>query len=79
MRDEFDLDSSKPNPYEEVDNCVYLYKSPSAPNQSLDVTMAQLKLELLKEEARELSGRGPLHKVSAGAFFRKAIEIEDRR
>lgn len=43
-----------------------------------DVTMAQLKLELLKEEAKEPS-EGPLsQKVSAGAFLRKAIEIEDR-
>jgi len=24
MRDEFDLDQSKPNPYEEVDNCECL-------------------------------------------------------
>lgn len=52
----------------------------SAPNQLLaDVTMAQLRLELLKEEAKELSGHGPPHKVLAGAFFRKAIETEDRR
>ena len=41
--------------------------------------MAQLKLELLKEEARELSGSGPLHKVSAGVFICKAIEIKDCR
>jgi len=25
MRDEFDLDQSKPNPYEEVDNCESLF------------------------------------------------------
>ena len=25
MRDEFDLDPSKPNPYEEIDNRVYFY------------------------------------------------------
>lgn len=41
--------------------------------------MAQLKLELLKEEAKELSEHRAIHKVSAGTFFRKAIEIEDRR
>ena len=42
--------------------------------------MAQLKLELLKEEVQQASSTGaaPLHKVSAGAFFHKAIEIEDR-
>ena len=41
--------------------------------------MHQLKMELLKEEAKELSQGGPLHKVSAGAFFKKAVEIEDRQ
>ena len=80
MRDEFDLDQSKPNPYEEVDNRAcsfnnYLILS----DQSPDVTLAELKLELLKEEAREQVGHGPSPKVSPGAFFRKAIEIEDRR
>ena len=39
--------------------------------------MYQLKMELLKEEVRELSQGELLHKVSTGAFFRKAIEIED--
>lgn len=41
--------------------------------------MAQLKAELLKEEAKELSGGGLLSKIPAGAFFRKAIEVEDRQ
>ena len=41
--------------------------------------MAQLKLELLKEEAKELLEGTSAHKVSAGVFLRKAIEIEDRR
>jgi len=42
--------------------------------------MAQLKLELLKEEVKRTSGAGAVspHKVSAGGFFDKAIEIEDR-
>ena len=42
--------------------------------------MAQLRLNLLKEEAKQTSSAGGMsvHKVSAGAFFRKAIEIEDR-
>ncbi|KAF9789306.1 hypothetical protein BJ322DRAFT_1000561 [Thelephora terrestris] len=65
MRDEFDLDQSKPNPYKEVENRT---------------TMKQLKLALLKEEAAELTEHGPSpHKVSAGAFFDKAIMIENRR
>jgi len=41
--------------------------------------MAQLRVELLNEEVKEISGTGGvLPKVSAGGFFRKAIEIEDR-
>ena len=41
--------------------------------------MAQLKLELLKEEARDFAGPGLPPKVSPGAFFKKVIEIEDRQ
>jgi hypothetical protein len=79
MRDAFDLDNSKPNPYEEPDNraCIFHMSLPAS-NHYQDVTMAQLKLELLKEEAKELSEGASPHKVSAGAFLRKAIEIEDR-
>ena len=79
MRDEFDQDHTKPNPYEEVDNrmCFFNEYLPS-PDSLPGVTMAQLKLELLREEARELAEHGLQQKVSAGAFFRKAIEIEGR-
>ena len=41
--------------------------------------MAQLKLELLKEDARALAGSSQPPKFSPGAFFNKVIEIEDRR
>jgi hypothetical protein len=41
--------------------------------------MAKLKLELLKEEAKDLSEGVQPHAVSAGTFLREAIEIEDRR
>jgi len=40
--------------------------------------MAQLKLELLKEEEKQASGTNRLLKVSASALFRKAIDIEGR-
>lgn len=80
MRDEFDLDQSKFNPYEEVDNCrSSFFLNISSPDRSSDVTMAQLKLELLKEEARAFVGHGQPPKVSPGAFFKKVIEMEDRR
>jgi hypothetical protein len=39
--------------------------------------MAKLRMELAKEEAKELLARTPLHQVSAGAFFRKAMDAEE--
>ena len=41
--------------------------------------MAQLKLELLKEEAKDLAEGVTRYSVSPGAFFRKALEVEERR
>lgn len=38
--------------------------------------MAQLKLEILREEGKQASGTGHLPKVSASALFRKAVDIE---
>ena len=40
--------------------------------------MAQLRLELLKEEAKQASGVDHLSKVSASTFFRKVFDIEER-
>ena len=40
--------------------------------------MAQLKLELLKEEVKELSEGASPHSIPAGAFLCKAVDIEDR-
>ena len=81
MRNDFDRDPTMPNPYEEVEYRKLFWSLPILPlTRSPDCTMAQLRLELLKEEVSQVSGMGdlPSHKVSAGAFFRKAIEIEDR-
>ena len=80
MRNDFDSDPTKPNPYEEVEDCRFFCSSSiSSLTQFPDHTMAQLRVELLKEEVKQVSGaRSPSHKVSAGGFFRKAIEIEDR-
>ena len=41
--------------------------------------MAQLKLELLKEEAKDLLAGVVQGKTTAGASFCKAIDIEDHR
>jgi len=40
--------------------------------------MAQLRLELLREEAKQASSTDHPPKVSASALFRKALDIEDR-
>ena len=41
--------------------------------------MAKLKLQLLKEEAEELSEGRTQHQVLAGVFFYKAFDIENHR
>jgi len=40
--------------------------------------MAQLRLELLKEEAKQTSSIDRLPQVSATTFFRKALDTEER-
>ena len=40
------------------------------------MTMAKLRFELVREEGKKTSGDLP--KVPASAFFRKALDIEDR-
>lgn len=81
MRDVYDLDQTKPNPYEEVDSrtSVFLHGFLPPPNLLPDVTMAKLRMELAKEEAKELLARAPLRKVSAGVFFCKAMDAEERQ
>ena len=57
MRDAYDLDPSKPNPYREVDRCACFLSLPISPlpNQLLAVTLDKLRLQLLEEESRELA------------------------
>jgi len=86
MRDDFDRDPSMPNPYEEVERRMFFFFIPAVSplTRFLDFTMAQLRLELLREEEKHASA-SPLsaedrqsQKPSPVMFFRKAIEIEDR-
>ena len=81
MRDAYDLDPSKPNPYREVDRCACFLSLPISPlpNQLLAVTLDKLRLQLLEEESRELADGGLPSKILSGAFFCKALEIENRR
>ena len=56
MQDNFDRDSSKPNLYEEADNRMFLsFVNHFVSDSTTDLTMAQLRLELLKEEAKQTS------------------------
>ena len=74
-----------PNLYKEVEDCTFsslLCRFISYP--VLDLTIAKLQKELLKEakqasNANPLSGRDVLSsEVSPGMFFQKAIEVEDQ-
>ena len=79
MRDAYDLDPSKLNPYREVDRCACFLSLPISPlpNQLLAVTLDKLRLQLLEEESRELADSGLPSKISSGAFFHKALKIEN--
>ena len=84
MRDSFDRDTSMPNPYKEVEDrtifSIFLSSSIFS-DQDLDLTIAKLQKELLKE-AMHTSNGSPLSttssSLSSGIFFQKAIEVEDR-
>ena len=86
MLDKFDRDPSMPNPYKEVEE-----RTTSLPpfwyliayRQPLDLTIAELQKELLKERklasnANSLSTDTLPSSISPGTFFQKAIEVEDR-
>ena len=59
--------------------CVFSLPISPLPNQLLAVTLDKLRLQLLEEESRELADSGLPSKISSGAFFRKALEIKNRR
>ena len=76
MLDKFDHDPSMPNPYKEVEEHTTYH-------QPLDLTIAELQKELLKEgkltsNANSLSTDTLPSSISPGTFFQKAIEVEDR-
>ena len=87
MRDKFDRDPNMPNPYKEVEDCMFLFFSLLCRTISyplLDLTIAKVQKELLKE-AKQASNANPLSggdvpssDVSPGLFFQKAVEVEDR-
>ena len=50
----------------------------SLPDRLPAVTLDKLRLQLVEEESKELKDGGLSYKVSAGTFFRQALEIEKR-
>jgi hypothetical protein len=81
MIDAWNIDHSKPNPYEEVEEgSVFglirriFYLLPKA------VNFKNLRKELAEEEMQELDqGEPMLHKVSAQAFIRQAFSLRDQQ
>ena len=82
MREDFDGDSTKPNPYEEPrvreSNIVSIIELQLTPR--IDVTLGKLKRVLALEEVAQFSdGRKPPHEVTPSGFLRMAIDIEERQ
>ena len=59
--------------------CVFQQLILSQADRLPAITLDKLRLQLLEEESRELAEHGAPYKVLAGAFFRKAFEIENHQ
>ena len=82
MREDFDKDPSKPNPYEELRVCKLgvVYSIWIKFNRHTDVTLSKLKCVLAAEEAMKFSeGQKPPHDVTPSGFFHMAIDIKERQ
>lgn len=83
MREDFERDGTKPNPYEEPETCkllrirfrlsLYLFRITV-------VTIKSLRHQLDKDDARKLrEGHVPPHTVTSGVFIGNAIQIEEQQ
>jgi hypothetical protein len=82
MREDFDKNSEKPNPYVEprVRKWIPVYSICWRLTQGIDITLSNLKQVLAAEEAKSLTkGQKPPHDISPSGFLRMAIDIEDRQ
>lgn len=81
MRQDFDRDLTKPNLYEEPQDCKLLGLLPPSPVLiSVVVTLASLKKQLDEDERREShQGRSPPHTVTASGFIMNALQIEEQQ
>ena len=81
MRQDFDRDRTKPNPYEEPETCELPQTFPPLSVLIfIVVTMATLRRQFDKDEDRELRrGRTPPHTVTSSTFIWNAIQIEEQQ
>jgi hypothetical protein len=81
MIEEWDLDKSKPNPYEESCKgllCIYFIIQGS--KRLPATTMADVRLELAKEELAEAkNGAELMHDVSPNTFLHVGLELEEQQ
>ena len=82
MREDFDSDPKKPNPYVEPRIRKWFLTSFThwMLTQFTDITLSKLKQVLAAEEAVQITkGQKPPHDVTPSGFLRMAIDIEDRQ
>jgi hypothetical protein len=83
MVDEWEADSTKPNPYEEPEDSKSSLEF--FPHDLIYIlfeatTMQTIRLELTKEEAAEAAaGKVSLHKVLLTKFLSTGFELEDQQ
>ena len=81
MRQDFDRDRTKPNPYEEPETCELPQTFPPLSVLIfIVVTMATLRRQFDKDEDRKLRrGCTPPHTVTSSTFIWNAIQIEEQQ
>jgi hypothetical protein len=81
MRQDFDQDPTKPNPYEEPESCESSRTSATFPVLIFTVvTMKSLRRQLDQdEESESREGRTHPHTVTASTFIGSAIQIEEQQ
>ena len=82
VRQEFDQDPSRPNPYEEPETCMYLgLRLPGSYAYHFTVvTVETLRCQLDEDnESDTCQGHAPLHTMTPSTFIWTAIKIEEQQ
>lgn len=81
MVQEWDADNTKLNPYEEPEDGTYSSNYPAYPfaNMFIGPSIAEIQLELAKEEAEEMRDSDTVrpHEVSPSLFLQRGLVIEE--